>query len=73
MSCIAIVSCVLLSIVQVYEMFICIAQRDMTGELQLSLNQFEIFTLPFQQLFMPALVDNLSLIHHEDHVGAFDG
>jgi hypothetical protein len=42
-------------------------------ELQLSLNQFEIFTLPLQQLFMPALVDNLSLVHYEDHVGSFDG
>jgi len=41
-------------------------------ELQLSLNQFEIFTLPFQQLFMPALVDDLSLVHYEDHVGALD-
>jgi hypothetical protein len=41
-------------------------------KLQLSLNQLEIFTLPFQQFFMPALVDDLSLVHYEYHVGALD-
>ena len=73
MSCIAIASCALLSIVQVYEVCICIAQINVTENLQLSLNQFEIFTLPFQQLFMPALVDDLSLIHDENDVGTFYG
>jgi len=61
-----------LSIVQVYEICICTAQRKRGRELQLSLNQFEIFTLPLQQLFMPALVDDLSLIHYENYVGALD-
>jgi hypothetical protein len=51
----------------------CIAQRDMTENLQLSLDQFEIFSLPFQQLFMLALVDNLSLVHYENHVSPLDG
>jgi hypothetical protein len=73
MSCIVNVSWVLLSIVQFYELFICIAQRHVSEKLQLSLNQFEIFTLPFQQLFMSALVDNLSLVHYENHIGALDG
>jgi hypothetical protein len=62
-----------LSIVQFYEVCMCIAQRDMTENLQLSLDQFEIFSLPFQQLFMLALVDNLSLVHYENHVSPLDG
>jgi hypothetical protein len=73
MSCIVIASYVLSSIVQVYEMRMCIVERKVTENLQLSLNQLEIFTLPFQQLFMPALVDNLSLVHYENHVSPLDG
>lgn len=67
-----------MSIVQAYEMCICIAQdvyisRGFGRKLQLSLNQFEIFALPFQQLFMSTLVDDFSLVHYEDHVSALDG